>query len=174
MPTTQADMVSRTDYLPGSIQRSPTSDGQMFSVRTVATGTIANTETTMDTIITDGIINIANVPIITVWFVAVEGSLTSATFWPQFSNENHAVEGWFNLAQVSSNNGGILGMEESVKLGLLASSGTSRGVISFANPGGTRMRFRVASVGTVTSSSLLLNVSFGFGIPTLQSYTAVV
>ena len=151
----------------GSIQRSGIGDANFLQLRAVSQGTIPNAETLAEASGSggpNGVIDIKDVIAVGVFVDFVIGSLTSADVIPEFSNKD--VDGlgpvdWYRLAAGALSAGVVT--PTNVVYRYAASS--KKNVIVIPNPGANYMRILTASVGTVTSSSMRIDVIRHWGLP---------
>lgn len=122
-------------------------------------GTIANIEATLETHIKpNGEIFIGNCSIIGVFWSIIKGSLTNITIIPQFRTAASTL--FFPYGVYTTPNTGICVIEKTLSF---ITTADITAFYTFPNPGASWMRFRISSSGTITSSSIQLEITRGWG-----------
>jgi len=146
----------------GAIQNVACIDSIMRQLSSGTAGTIANAETVIaesSAEVPSGILDISMCSNIGVYISALKGSLTSYDLIPEFgmgdfidsSNPLWAKRGWPSIAA------GVV----TVTPLTYRFTADYTGWLSLNNPGARYLRFKTASVGTVTSSLIVLYVTRG-------------
>lgn len=151
----------------GLIQSSGSGDNPAITIRTQAEGTIDNTVATLKGQVDDGVINIQGCTTINLFILFIKGSLTNATLSILFGGFPGTTIYPMKVLTIAS---GLI--EASVDSLIFAPwTGNLTGVIQLPNPGANSCVIRLGSSGTITSSSLSLTLTRGFGTP--PSFIAV-
>ena len=134
-----------------SIQNAAPLDNNFINVRKVADGTISNSEVINTAQLENGFIDVSECAAVAIACISVTGSLTSMSVFPEFSDNAASV---FHRLGVGKQTAGAIAIRE---FSILLSTDISV-VTIVPNPGAHFMRIVTTSSGTITNSSLIIDI----------------